>query len=1464
VNRTPTTRWSTTTAAARLRRRLAVPVWLCAAAAGPLAAQERQLPRPQEFVTTQEDSLFSLVRSQEDVHQWEQALADRDRGDHQSAAERLHRLLQTEIGGAAAIGPNRFIGLRHAVVLTLANLPPAGIAAYEELVRREAGGLYDADPVHLREDQLRMLAERFPTAGIGRRAALRLGDLALERGDALAALEQFQQVLVAVPIGSAQEQAVRERLLCADAIKRAVALRGRTDLPPAMKEVLDVLPSAQDRTEWPAYGGGDGSRPMADPVGKPRPYWSQSIQAQGFEDDGQRTGEYAMQAVGGIDGLFVDNGMELHAIDPLRGTELWTSPSPLKEQADLRQLREYLGSINRDMILAPALGDDIVVAALQVPDEASLVRYQNAFTIVHRIPERRLFAFQRSTGKLLWSHFDRLEGPIATRFRGHSSCGPPLIVGDTVYAPVHDRSGAIAFYIGAYDLRTGQPRWRRLVCSSQQEVNMFGNARLEFAASPLCCSEGLLLGASNLGVCYAIERATGRVRWITSYDVIRMPQAQLQGQEARPVRFQNSAPAVTAGVMCCTPLDSDFVLGFDIDDGTPLWRVPYEAKANGNNDVRWLCGAIGNEFVLAGRGVVAVAARPDTSLQGVPALRLIRGEEFMRGDDRDPPRPALSGRCIYFPTSDGISVFDMNGQRQDGGGDLHLQLPGSLLLVDGMIVSLANRMIEVLLDVPALRAEAEARLRRAGDDPAAILRLCTLRSALANDDGDPASLEALYRAGLQACDRQGLAKDHPLRTTFLRRLFMIAHHRGEEASGAEALRLFLAARDVAPDTNAFLLVQSSILQQCRDDRPALLRELALLAERAPDDSYALPGAGGVVPVLAYVDWRRALLAATPRAQLVAWQDLLQRHGDAVIQNQTVATMAEQAIARLIAENGREVYADVEARAAAMLADSGNSTDGLRAVGRTYPHSEAAKVARGRLLDAAVAAGDLGTAVDVFMVAAREGESPTVLRRLLEAARLRGNLGLARAMATRLLACNERSDWQADGGRTCADVARELLPALQPATATVARAVPGEVLAEIPTPSPPFGFRTLPISVEPDFPIAPEQLLYVSFDDQVRAIDLHDPARPTVFTHKVGIVERVWLCAGTLIVANLDRVMGLDARTGNEIWTLQASGRMLVSYGVVGGVLQITDNDDETVLLGIEPLTGHVLYRRPLPKPTDRDILVLRAAEDQDPVVERRDPITGRTTGSFTLGRTMRDAAQVPPTMQLGLLLQRFAATDKLLFVEIDSALSNGPSRVFAVAADGSIAWSWTGARQRHVTMTAVRGDRLCIAEAGTPGGGRVVVLDAATGSVVREVATGNDARVLNWQRQRTASPAPASLLLSDIDEDSGDRRLLCVPVDDGGPTFAKVIGTAGEEVLRAPWIDPEHVVFGVDSPRTQGPVRVFALDTQNRSSALPAGRPSLLVPVPQRSGHELVAAGPYTVLVTDARLYVLGDGKDAR
>ncbi len=1450
---------------------------LAGAALAPAQQLERTVPRPQEFVTTQEDSLFSLMRSQEDVHQWEQALAERDRGDFASAVERLHRLLQGEIGGTAAIGPNRFIGLRYAVVLTLANLPPAGVAAYEELVRREAGGLFDADPVALRPEQLRLLAVRFPTARVGWRARLRLGDLALEAGDGDDASSHFDAAFAAAPIGSAAEQTVAERRIAADALVRSGTMRDLPDLPPAAADVLAVLPRSQDRLDWPAYGGGaGGSQPMTDPVGHPRPAWVEQIEAPGFHEDG--SGRHAMQPVGSIDALFVATGLELLAIDPLRGKELWSSLAPLREQANQRSLDEYLESVNQDMVLSAALSDDVVVAALQVPDDQSTVRYQNAFTIMHRIPERRLFAFQRSTGKLLWSHFDRLEGPISQRFRGHSSCGPPRIVGDTVYAPVHDRAGAIAFYVGAYDLHTGAPRWRRLVCSSQQEVNMFGNARMEFAASPICALGGLLFGCSNLGVCYAIERDTGQLRWITSYDVIKMPAAALQGQEARPVRFQNSAPAIAAGVLCCTPLDSDFVLGIDTDTGTPLWRVPYEAKAGGNNDVRWLCGAIGDEFVLAGRGVVAVPARPDTLYGGTPPVRLVCSPDFLRSEDRDPPRPALSRKWIYYPTATGISVFDLDGKAAPNSAEMRLQSSGNLLLIDGIVVSAANRLLEVQCDATALGARADAQLQTAADDPAAILRLCTLRAALSHDED---ALEGLYRRGLAACAHQGLPSDHPVHAAFLRHLFDIAVTRGERTDGDAGLDLLVAARDFAPDTAAFLRAQSDVLERCRNDHPRLLRELDRLAARAGDDSYAFPDAGGSVAVAAYVAWRHAQLAATPTAQVEAWQELLLRHGNAIIRQRNAAELAQQTITHLLDEFGRDIYAAVEARAAAMLAEGGDSAESLRAVGRSFPHSLAAAQARARLLDAAVAHGDLGTAVELFAVSARDGtESPALLRRVLEAARQRGNFALAQAIAGRLATADQPSDWVDDGHQTFAAAVRDLLPSLSPAAAPIARAIPAELAAQIPSPKPPFGFRLLPTAIEPGFAADPSPLLYVGFDDQVRAIDVADPTRPTLFTFKSGIVDRLWRCGGTLIVPNLDRIVGIDARTGAAQWTLAAPDKMLVCHGLVHGVLQVTqrDSSDEVLLLGIEPLTGSTLYSRPLPaamqapqpKPTDTDLLALRVEDGRDPMVDRIDPITGRTTRSIVLGQRLRELSHAPiEALQSGLLLQRFAATTELLFVRIDASLGQGKPHVLAVGPTGAIAWSWDGTLGCQLNLMALRSqpgaaDRLCIVESSTPGGGRALICDAATGQPIREVPTGSDVQVLNWQLQRSAAPAPTALLLSDYDIQRGERRLLCVPIDDALPTFVQSLGANGEEVVRTPSITTDLLVYGVHSPRSQGPVRLYALHPQDRSTALPDGRGYLLLPVPQRSQHEMGAVGAYTVLVTDTRLFVLGDGKETR
>ncbi len=1447
---------------------------------GPLQAQQqRTVPTPQEFLTTQDDSLFSLPRSQEDVHQWEQARTDLEQGAFDQAVERLHRALQQEIGGMAAIAPNRFIALRHGLILQLANLPEPARAAYEELVRREAGALYGRDPISLREPELERLATRFPASSIGRKARLRLGDLALERGAGLQAQTHFDLLLQAVAIGSDDERRAFQRLQTADALVRARSLRLQGSAPAAAREALDVLPAAADRTDWPALGGGeDGATPMAEPVGRPVAQFADAIQAPGFDYGGGAS--YAMHASGSLDGLFVCTGLETLAIDPLRGELQWASFSPMREQADARAMRDYGNSINPNMALCPAVQGDVVVAALQVPDQTAVVRYQNALTIMHRIPERRLFAFQRSTGKLLWSHFDRVDGPVTERFSGHASCGPPLILGDTVYAPVHDRSGAIAFYVGAYDLRTGQPRWRRLVCSSQQEVNMFGNARQEFAASPLCSSNGLVLGASNLGVAFAIEQASGRLRWITAYDVIRMPPTQMQGQDARVVFFQNSPPCVTDGVVCLTPLDSAAALGLDAMTGELLWKLPHQARANGNNDVRWLCGALGDEFVLHGRGTVAVQARPNGAPNQAAAVRQLRAPSPLLDQDQDEfPRPAVTADRIYVPGAQGVVVLDKDGGAAPAA--LQFQAQGNLLLIDGMAVSLRHRALEVHYDPMALRQLAERRLQNDPDDPAAILRLCTLEAAAKGPAA--ADLAGLYRRGIAACRKQGLAPDHPLHQTFLLRLFEAALARAEESAGAQALGLLEEARDLAPDVLAFLRAQSLRIERAMDAPEDLRAQLRILEARAAGQTFALPRAGGPTPVEAYVAWRRALLAQEPQAAVQAWQALLQRHGDVAIAGSTAYQLAHAAIAARIATDGKQVYGPIEAEAARRLAQAGSDLAALRALRAEFPHSDAATAAERLLLDAAVAAGDLGAAVDLLRTARRDSRSPAgVLRRVQIAAKKAGNLALARRCADELAASDGASDWPEDAGASWRDVAAALLPQLEAelaaaaASANGARPAPTRSIAAIENPAPPAALRPLLTTAAPGFVPWPEALLMLSLDDEVRAVRITDTGSEARFAHRGTVVDRVWLAGRRALMADLESIVAIDLESGLVAWNFERPQSLIVVHGVMSGVLLLTERDDNdrVLCLGLEPHSGALLWQRELPpdrysaqlRPTPHGLLVLRARPDGPPEVERIDPFSGTALGRTPLrDEAVASSGAKPEVLRSPLLLQRFFADEGRIYVPLDGPLcSSGAPQLLALEADGTVAWQWHGEPGQSLTAEylgqgAARG-RICVVASG--GGqrprSRALVLDAATGAIQKTVELGADVRPLNWRRQRSLSGAPERLLLSDLSPQNGDLRLCCVPLADGESAFAQSVGASNDEVLLTPWCDDQNLVFATRSRRSTGPVRLHALRRPGLQSALPDGKASHFVPTPPRSSYELCGASAYTALVTDSMVFLFG------
>lgn len=1455
--------------------------WLFAMPLPALRAQGRELlPKPVEFVTAHDDSLFSLPRSQEDIHNLETAIRELETGELQSAVERLHKLLQHETGGLVPVAGGRFYGLRLAVVLTLANLQPAAAAAYENLVRREAGNLGQRPLAELSTDQLQLLANRFPAADVGRRARLRLGDLQLERGNGLAAAAHYRLGLDASPLGSQLERDIRARLRAAAVLEDPRDHRDDADPAPVVQDVLSVLPPADDAIDWPMPGGRYGSRgTMDEPAGRPQSQSMLEIKAHGQT---YRGGTFSMFPVGDLQGIFVNDGIEVLAFDPLRKEMLWQSQVPLRELGEPAVIEnDYEDTYNENMVLAPALGRDTVVAALQVPENSENVDFRAGFRILYKIPERRLFAWDRRSGKLLWSHYDQLEGPVTRRFRGHTACGPPIVVGDTVYAPTHDRSNAIAFYLSAYDLHTGKTLWRRLICSSQQDVNMFGNARAEFAGSPLLAANGVIYGSTNLGVCFAVDMLNGQLRWLSSYDVVQMPPTQLRRQADRPVYFANNPPALLQGTVAVMPLDSQYVLGIDAETGKQLWRLPYQARTSGNNDVRWLLGCTESEFVLAGAGVVAVAAHPQTDDNLIAAVRSIQRPEYLR-DNRfssgETPRPALTDHLVYFPAPSQLTIFDLDGNIAKQSGEFRPQAPGNLLLVDGMVVSLRDRRLEILYDKQALRQRAETRQQQQPDDPAALLRLASLNAALLDANADASALRAieqLYRRGLEAAEKKGLPKTSPVRQALASQLFAAAFARASTAratGAADAVTLLLQARQEAPDLAAWMQAEQEIVAAL-PDRQAVLQELDAAAAHAGSGTFTL-GDHPAMPVAAWVLWQKALHLTDGKAAVACWQQLLERFADIEFDSGTAGELATAAIAQSIKTDGPEVYAAVETRAAAALQAAGNDAGALRSLCAVFPHSQAAVAAQQRLLDAAVERGDLRAVCEVLARAQSVGDAgPGLLRRTLLATLRGGNRGLAQALATRLRKEHgaEVSDWAPDRGKTFAAVVETLAAELAPPPPPPPPQVPRALLATIEA----AGSRLLPPMLQPDgFTTPADAPLYVlaqdpaTRDEMLVALDLQASVErpPELFRVPVKFPDPVILCGRVLVIADLVTVSGLDYRTGERLWQLDNPYTCL---GVQSGVLHLSMSPSRpggvSQFVGVEPCSGATLFAR-TPPPTDGSrtpkgagdqLLLFELHEDTDPVLHRLDPVTGLAAVSIPF-----DAAVL---RQLGIEADGLARAKMFpsslcadadhVFLPIDAQMSDGPSHLGALSNQGRLDWVWTGSRGRRLMMAARRGERLCVVEADSQGG-RALLLRASNGEVLRSADLGGAVQPLNWQRGWLPCPAPAGLLIADRDR-SGTPRLTCFGIDDGVPTFAQGLTPQDDNAVPTPFLGPDFVCFAVRPAAQRGACRVYALQLDDRKGAMAAG--AKFLGLPGSGPYMLGTAGPYTVLATADQLMILGD-----
>lgn len=1459
--------------------RPALQQWAFALAAfGSPLCMELAAQRGMEAFNQDRGRLFSLPRAQDDAYEWSEARQEIEAGQFDSAVQRLHTLLQQGRPGVVSIDTlgERFLGLRTAVTQTLRDLPPAGLEAYEKLVQREAAELLRDGRGDAGDPDLQLLATRFPTSSAGRLARRRLGDLALVRGDGLRAEQHYRAALDATPTNAAQARAELElRMLAA----RCIAPEAQIDpaqLPEQARglvaELAGIVTTSPDARAflrgWPAYGGGgDGSRQMRAHVGRLEPRGSADYRPRGSDR------LQAMHAIGGLSGILLNDGVSVIALDALNGSEQWRGDGPLAGGP----IDDYEEAINRDMVLAPALGDGVVVAGLMIPVAGESMTYRQSIHVIQKIPARRLFAFDRATGKLLWSHWDREDGPVARRFAGHDICGPPLVHGDTIYVATHDQTGAIAYYAAAYDLHTGQPRWRRLICSSQQEVNMFGNARFEFAATPLALRDGILVGCTNLGVCYALDAASGELRWITAYPVIPLPRTQLTHQQERDIYFANNPLVIREGVVACTPLDSMYALGLELSSGAMLWRLDYRAQVRGAHDIRWLLGVHEDEFVFSGRGVVAVKARPariDVDLK--PEVRSVCSPERvgMGSDDRywsrQIARGALADGLIYFPSNDRINIFDLSGNSDPRAnevrqGGIH---PGNLLLADGLLVSLRGGPIDIYYSPDGLLSHAEAMVRRNRDDPSALLALATLLRVSAQDDllGPRADqAEKRYLQGLELLAREGISRSAPIHRKLARGLFELELARARwlaERRPREALVRLQQARDRAPDPESWLQAQDYVLDLVQD-RDAYLAELARMVREHGDREHEYPGLGRL-PVQVFALWQQAQRAAPPQA-IAAAQELLDRFGDVPLGARPAGSYALQRQRELIAEHGAAVYAPIEARATAALEAARGQSELLRLVAVHYPLSAAARQANLELLDLALARGDVETAVRAYADAARDRDpDPGITRRTIEAARIAGNLALARALTDRLLAAHGRtvSDFAPD--RPAGTLQQALAeqpwrtPAPLPPRARPTQ-LPLEVTARMSSPSPGTALRVRKVTPVPGFApkdgpeaaLAIEELpLYVAAgSERLLAFDLDapEPFRKPLFDIACNATifdDRLWLCGTTLAVVEASRVRGVDCRTGEVRWSYEEPrSRILTNLGVSQGVLhlfsQLPNAGDGGVLIGLEPISGASLFRHVYPALRESVPPGIGAGsawvldfEAGEAFLQGNDLTSGRPTARIALDRKLLRGLRMDPSDLRGrrgrAMLQGLIADPTGFYLPFDEGNQTGP-RVAALHPDGTQRWIWTGTFDRQLLLCARHADRLLLVESNNRGS-RFLQLDLERGHTLDERTLRQSARPLNWSYEQPPQPAPDILLLADAD---GTQNLTCLTLRGDSPSFFQPLHPSVDYIAGPPAIGENFVAVLGGHKSNRDLMVLQVMDLQQRQSLLPDRRQVKTLELPQ-------------------------------
>ncbi len=610
---------------------------------------------------------------------------------------------------------------------------------------------------------------RWPLTPASERAWWAVGDLETEAGQIASGRIAWGRAL-ALALGDPANPP-QEPDEWASAIQSFATLEARADdVPGARARVQRVQAdlAAMERGTTAAHAAGsqatntdaDWANALDPGSDLGRPFSSQTeAWSHGYElpNNPFETARHALYPVRSGDTVFLTTSRQLVAVEAYTGQEIWRSSRADLGWTPLSAVDpEFKVGIDRENNLqAPAVGQGVAVAALQVPFKFNSSDRFKDLNIITPIPERRLVAFHEKTGELLWhamppEDWDGESGSYAERA---AVVGPPVLAGNRVLVPTARMRGRIEFHVGCFDLATGNLLWYAPLITGQRELNMFGREEKEFCAPPVVVKGDRVFVQTQLGTVASLDLFTGDVLWQSLYPQLDISEANYYTAGQMNTVWHNTPPALAGRCLVATPVDSNFLLGFDTETGAVLWRVRHQDLAKvispggSQRALRYLVGADDQSVLLGGRRLVSFRTASDSLVSAPPSL--LHWSWPVDGDLRTyDPRPVVDGSALYVPHENTLARVDRATGRLLSELEWGLRR-GNLLITDGQLFSLSTTTLWGFFEWDTMLDRAEARLAENPDDERQLVTYARLLLQRASAAREAATRETSGTANLQ-------------------------------------------------------------------------------------------------------------------------------------------------------------------------------------------------------------------------------------------------------------------------------------------------------------------------------------------------------------------------------------------------------------------------------------------------------------------------------------------------------------------------------------------------------------------------------------------------------------------------------------------------------------------------------------------------------------------------------------------